>query len=71
MHAIHCPTCDRILLDTAKNGTHKLRTKMVLFDGTKALALCPQCKTEVPVPVRLDAQAPTLKHVIRKPSTNR
>ena len=67
MLPIHCPKCQRILLDENDDGTQKLRTKLLLFHNNNALAMCPQCKTEVPVPVSLQPREPKLQHVIRKP----
>lgn len=51
---LQCPECDRIMMDSTDDGGWKLRTRMVLFgpDGG-AHAICPSCKTHVPVDIVL------------------
>lgn len=63
---VHCPTCDRIILDTS-DGKRKLRARVLLFEDDGTIAVCPQCKMGVRVPVTLDGAqtAPSpLRHVI-------
>lgn len=51
---IHCPKCNRIVMDSTQDGGFKLRTRMVLFSSEGyAHALCPSCKEPVHVPVFL------------------
>jgi len=50
---LNCPECNRIIMDSTSDGGWKLRSRMVLFHGGKAEALCPTCKTRVEVPVLL------------------
>lgn len=59
---LHCtnPKCNRIIMDKTADGGWKLRTRMVLFTDTGAVALCPSCKTPVTVPVGLTDEPDTL-----------
>lgn len=67
MEQIQCPKCRRIVLDTNEDGTRKLRSRMILFENGGTFALCPGCKSKVPVPISLDIPtSPTLKHVIMR-----
>lgn len=63
---VECPKCEKILMDTNTDGTRRLRTKILLFEATGAIAVCPQCKERVPVPVTLtgETERTPLKHVI-------
>lgn len=49
---LQCPKCNRIIMDITENG-YKLRTRMMLFQDGKTLAICPTCKSSVVVPVLL------------------
>jgi len=51
---LNCPSCNRIIVDTTQEGGYKLRSRMVIFQDNEAYALCPTCKTNVKVPLRLD-----------------
>lgn len=51
---LHCPECNRILIDMTSDGGVKLRSRMVLFQGSGAHAICPSCKTKVEVPLMVD-----------------
>lgn len=52
---IHCPKCNRIVLDSMQDGGYKLRARMLLFtDNGEAQALCPSCKHKVNVPVTIN-----------------
>ena len=65
---MNCPKCDRVIIGKNEDGIKKLRTRILLFedDGTKAI--CPQCKTQVIVPVELQTDDDNsnigIKHVI-------
>lgn len=65
---ITCNKCGRIVLDTLPDGSKKLRSRMILFEGSGTVALCPSCKNKVAVPVTLTGMEPTpsrvLKHII-------
>lgn len=64
---IHCPKCNRIILDTTADGGYKMRTRMVLFHEGEAKCICPSCKTKVDVPVVLGdvpLAPPKPKHLI-------
>jgi hypothetical protein len=64
---IHCPSCNRILMDSTTDGGVKLRSRMVLFHNGEAHALCPTCKTKVAVPLQLGSMPeapPKTKHVL-------
>jgi hypothetical protein len=50
---ISCPNCNRIIMDTTQDGGYKVRSRMILFKDGKAVALCPTCKHNVPIPVVL------------------
>jgi len=50
-----CPKCNRIIVDTTQDGGAKVRSRMLLFDGSEAHAICPSCKTKVSVPLTIDA----------------
>lgn len=51
---ISCKKCNRTIIDATADGGWKLRTRMLLFNSAgTAVALCPTCKAEVPVPVTL------------------
>lgn len=51
---IKCDSCGRIIMDSTESGGWKLRTRMILFTDTgSAVALCPSCKAQVPVPIML------------------
>lgn len=51
---LNCPNCNRIIIDSTQDGGVKLRSRMVLFNGDVAHALCPSCKTKVEVPLSID-----------------
>jgi ribosomal protein S27E len=65
---LHCPKCNRIIVDKTPNGGAKVRTRMVIFDEAGAHALCPTCKTSVDIPISIDMSRIPLslspKHVI-------
>jgi hypothetical protein len=50
---VHCPKCNRIIMDSTQDGGYKIRSRMIVFKDGKAIALCPTCKTDVEVPVHL------------------
>ena len=68
MEVLHCPKCNRIIVDTTTDGGVKVRSRMIVFNDAGAHALCPTCKTSVEVPLTIDAsRLPTSskpKHVI-------
>lgn len=51
---LNCPNCNRIVIDTTNDGGVKVRSRMILFNGTEAHAICPSCKTKVVVPLSVD-----------------
>lgn len=51
---LNCPNCNRIIVDSTQDGGVKLRSRMVLFNGDVAHAICPSCKTKVEVPLSID-----------------
>ena len=51
---LNCPNCNRIIVDSTQDGGVKLRSRMVIFTGGTAHALCPSCKTKVEVPLSID-----------------
>lgn len=51
---LNCPNCNRIVVDMTNDGGVKVRSRMILFNGTEAHALCPSCKTKVVVPLSVD-----------------
>jgi hypothetical protein len=51
---LNCPSCKRIIVDTTKDGGVKVRSRMILFNGSEAHAICPSCKTKVVVPLSVD-----------------
>lgn len=51
---LNCPKCNRIVVDMTKDGGVKVRSRMLLFNGTEAHAICPSCKTKVIVPLSVD-----------------
>lgn len=52
---LNCPKCRRIIVDTTQDGGVKVRSRMLLFNGSEAHAICPSCKTSVSVPLTIDA----------------
>lgn len=44
--------CSEIIVKS-HNGDVKLRSKILIFKGDQAYAVCKRCNTEVPVPVSL------------------
>jgi hypothetical protein len=63
---VKCPECGRIILDTS-DGSRKLRARVLLFEDDGTIAVCPQCKAGVKVPVSLNGAQTTpnpIKHVI-------
>lgn len=52
---ISCPKCQRIIMDETQDGGYKIRSRMLIFKDGKAIALCPTCKNNVEVPVKLGA----------------
>ena len=67
---LNCPKCNRIIVDSTQEGGVKLRSRMIVFNGDVALALCPTCKTQVEVPltINLDRLPPPnskLKHFVQ------
>lgn len=70
---IHCPKCNRIVLDTTADGGYKLRTRMILFIDGEAKSICPSCKTKVNVPLVLGdipPAPPKPRHVITSSNKN-
>lgn len=67
---IQCPKCQKNIVDTAEDGTKRLRSKLVLFTDEGAVALCPSCKEQVPVPVTLgsfeNTKQPLVHYVKRR-----
>lgn len=57
---VSCPQCNRIIMDATQDGGFKIRSRMIIFKDGKAIALCPTCKTNVEVPIQLDAVAKPL-----------
>jgi hypothetical protein len=57
-------------MDKGQDGGVRLRTRMMLFTDQGAVAVCPQCKTHVPVPVQLapgtEAKPAKTRVVIRR-----
>ena len=53
VYTLNCPHCNRIIMDTTSDGGYKIRTRMLLFINNMAMALCPTCKTKIPVPLSL------------------
>lgn len=51
---LNCPNCNRIVVDTTNDGGVKVRSRMIIFNGSEAHALCPSCKTKVAVPLSVD-----------------
>jgi len=51
---LNCPNCKRIVLDMTQDGGVKVRSRMIIFNGTEAHAICPSCKTNVSVPLLVD-----------------
>lgn len=51
---LNCPNCKRIVVDTTQDGGVKVRSRMILFNGDEAHAICPSCKTKVVVPLTVD-----------------
>jgi len=45
--------CGTLLLKSYPNGRIKLRSRIVVFDGSDALALCRNCGQEHGVPLQL------------------
>lgn len=52
-NALCCTNCGDVVLKSV-NGTIKIRSKVLVFDGSQALAVCKGCDTEIPVPLRFD-----------------
>lgn len=55
MIRLHCPRCERIVLDHQEDGTLRIRTRLILIPDLKEVmvALCPQCKHLIPLPFKL------------------
>lgn len=51
---LNCPKCNRIIVDSTNDGGIKIRTRMLLFNGLEAHAICPSCKTKIAVPLSVD-----------------
>jgi hypothetical protein len=47
-------------MGTDADGTKKLRSRILLFKEDGTYAVCPDCKTPIKVPIRLDS--PTDRH---------
>ena len=45
-----CPICGRRMF-TRSNGALRLKTRILIFDGTYAIAKCRYCRTDVVVPI--------------------
>ena len=45
--------CSEIIVKS-QDGAVKLRSKILIFKGNQAYAICKKCSSEVPVPVSLD-----------------
>lgn len=67
---LKCQKCNRIIVDVTNEGGVKVRSRMIVFNGSEAHAICPSCKTSVPVPLIVDiSQLPppsNVKHIIHK-----
>jgi predicted RNA-binding Zn-ribbon protein involved in translation (DUF1610 family) len=63
---IDCPKCGKHIMDTNEDGTKRLRSKVILFRDDGAVAVCPACKAEIPVPLTLNAPgiSTPVKHFI-------
>ena len=63
---MNCPKCNKIIIAIDENGTKKLRSRILLFEKDKTIAVCPQCKTKIIVPIILDDKTTKTKinHVI-------
>jgi hypothetical protein len=53
-HLLIC-RCGEVLVK-ATDGEIKLRSKIVVFRGGRALAVCKGCNAELPIPVTLDQE---------------
>lgn len=53
---LNCPKCNRIIVDSTQEGGVKVRSRMIVFNGDAATALCPSCKTSVEVPLTIDTE---------------
>lgn len=63
MVAIHCESCNKIIMDKNESGQTRLRTKLVVF-GDRTLATCPQCKHPNEVPIYCFSSSEKVKNVI-------
>ena len=62
---VKCPECKKIIIATDDKGTRKLRSRILLFEEGQTIAICPQCKTRVIVPVFLEEKAKKpISHII-------
>lgn len=50
---LQCPKCRRIIIDRIATGGYKVRSRMILFEGGTAQAICPSCKHRVNVPLSI------------------
>lgn len=51
-HLVVC-ACGEVLFKSMSNAT-KLRSKILIFRGEEAIAICKGCGAELPVPIKLD-----------------
>ncbi len=63
---VNCPVCKKTIIVQDDNGIRKLRSRVLLFEENKTIAICPQCKTRMEVPVILEEKATKTKisHII-------
>lgn len=57
---IRCSNCDRIIVDQTEDGW-KMRARMTVFRPEGAFAICPTCKSEVPVPIVMNHSGKSLR----------
>jgi len=56
--------CGFLILKSYKDGTTKLRAKIILFNSLgETIAICKECGKEHPIPVRLQKAFPTSSKV--------
>lgn len=54
---VSCPQCGRIILDQQNDGSLRIRTRLILIPSRRevVIAVCPQCKQSVHLPLKLFA----------------
>lgn len=52
---VSCPRCERIIMDQQDDGSLRIRTRLVIIPVRKEalIAICPQCKQHVHLPLKL------------------